>query len=280
MRSLYFLAGILAVTAAASAQTTVPVSPNVKVKAITSADKGPDIDPVRLAAGPYTGTPMFQTLRSFMSANYAFANVWIYAAGDDPKLYDTKVSYPFPHYYKPTWGEVFDVIARQTRCKWSWNPDNRQFKFEPTTDAPFFGVTLADGWQTEDRGEYIWFAPKDQDFGMDIYYFGHYTPGKDADLLKKVRTDIALRSVAEWPNAPTEQMMTTVQVAGTEALLLKTDTPRPGGRWFQWSLIKDGHAFLIVSAMPKEKEAELLPAVEKMVASFKIQSPTTRPATR
>jgi hypothetical protein len=259
--------------------TTLPISPAVKARTITSADRGPDLDPLKFADTTFNGLALPGTFDSFVSSSYAIANVWVYAAGDSKAVYQTPVVYNYPDFYKPTWGEVFDAVARQTRCKWSWNPQNRQFKFEPTEDRPVFGVTLADGWQREDRGAYIWHAPKGKQFGMDIYDYGHFTFGtKNGDLPKKVRAYYAVDSISNWPNAPTEKQMSVVKIGNNEALYLKTDTPRPGGVWRQWSLILGGHAYLIVSAMPKEEEKDLVPAIEKMVASFKVDSPTTKPA--
>jgi hypothetical protein len=271
--------------------TTAPVGSVENPKRITSADRGPDIDPAEFVSTKFSGIPIFRTFRGFMSGSYAIADVWVYAANDDPAMYDAEVAYPWPEFYTPTWQEVFDHVARQMRCTWSWNPRNRQFKFERTDAEPFFGVTLADGWRREDRGLYVWHAPKDQNFGMDIYYYGHFTVSADDDedreVIKKARAYFAVGQVSNWPDPPTEQEMSTVQVAGVEALYLKIDTPRPGGVWRQWSFLVDGHAFVIVSAMPKDREAQLLPAVEKMVASFQVHAPppstsptTTRPQAR
>lgn len=254
---------------------------------VTSRDKGPKINPARFAAKKFNGMPPRANFRSFMSACYALCNVWIYAAGDDQELYGTPLVNPYPDFYDPTWGEVFDHVARQMRCTWSWNPENRQFKFERSEAPPRFGVELADGWRREDRGLYVWHAPKDSQFGLDIYDFGHYTapPGGDndgagADFAKKVREHVATHLLRNWPQPPTPAQMKLVKVAGADALYLATDTPRPGGLWRQWSVLVDGNAYLIVSAMPKTSEADLMPAVEKMVASFKVEKPATRPATR
>ena len=288
MRAAGYTLVVLGIAAAAAAQTTAPIAPLTpgtpppKVVATT----GPDIDPVKQAAKPYDAPPLFATFDGFVSGSYAWAGVWCYADAGDPKataeLCQARVSYPFPKFYKPTWGEVFDDVGRQMKCSWSWDKADRQFKFVPAAGDPFFGVTLADGWRREDRGEYVWHAPKDQQFGLDIYYRGHYTtPGDDSDLAKKVRAHFAVAELADWPNAPAEKDMSVVKVAGREALFIKLDTPRPGGVWRQWSLVADGHAFVIVSAMPKEKEDDLLPAIEKMVDSFKVTAAdkaTTQPA--
>ncbi|MDB5292714.1 MAG: hypothetical protein JWL69_3955 [Phycisphaerales bacterium] len=244
------------------------------------SDTGPDIDPVKLAGEKYSAVPAFRTFGSFASSSYAFAQVWVYTDGGQA-LIDTEVAYAYPTFYRPTWGEVFDHVARQMKCKWSWDPKFRQFKFDRSDAAPPFGVKLADDWTREDRGLYVWHAPKGQGCGMDIYYFGHYTiDPKDAELAKKVRTHFALRSVADWPNAPTEQQMSMVKVAGADALYLKTDTPRPGAVWRQWSFLLDGHAFLIVSAMPKEREAAMSADVDKMLKTFVMTPAATQPAAK
>jgi hypothetical protein len=273
------LALLAAATLGAAEPTTAPVGSAENPKHITSADPGPDIDAAKLAASPYDGIPMFRTFRSFMSSSYATAQVWLYAADDDQKIYNTKVSYVFPEFYTPTWGEVFDQLARQMQCKWSFDTKNRQFRFERSDAPPSFGVTLADGWRREDRGMYVWHAPADQDFGMDIYSFGHYTPTDDKPTLHDdVRAHFALQTVSDWPDAPKLTNMTTVKVAGVDALYLHIDTPRPGGVWRQWSFVLDGEAFVIVSAMPKENEAKLAPAIDAMVATFSHRNPVTQPA--
>jgi hypothetical protein len=87
-----------------------------------------------------------------------------------------------------------------------------------------------------------------------------------------------LINLKNWPNVPTEEKMIKVKVADAEALYLKTDTPRPGGVWRQWSFVRDGNAFLIVSAMPKEMEPQQVPAIEQMVSTFKSAAPATRQA--
>ena len=261
-------------------------------RSVTSKDKGPKRDPVKFAARKFDGMPPRASFRSFMSGCYALDNVWIYAAGDEQALYDERVTYLYPEFYEPTWGEVFDHVARQMRCTWSWNPENRQFKFErlPAGAQPGFGVELADGWRREDRGLYVWHAPRDAEFGLDIYDFGHYTPpappagvdraAHEKDFAKRVREHVATHMLRGWPTPPVAADMTPVKLAADDAALhLATATPRPGAAWRQWAVLVDGHAYLIVNAMPKTSEPDLLPAVERMVATFKAERPTTtRPA--
>lgn len=279
MRSLLALALTVATGAPVLAQTTAPVGSLENPRKITSADLGPDIDPAKLAASRFDGIPMFATFRSFMSSVYAINGVWLYAAHDDPTLYDAEVQYTYPKFYTPTWGDVFDHVARQMKCRWSFDPKNRQFRFEPSDAGPPFGVRLADGWRQEDRGIYLWHAPARSNFGMDIYTFGRFDTAADPGLATKVRAHFAMLQFGGWPNAPREADMTTVRVgrAGTEALYIRTDTPRAGGVWRQWSFVQDEQAFVIVSAMPKTQEPELAPQVDQMVASFELK-PTTRPA--
>ena len=114
---------------------------------------------------------------------------------------------------------------------------------------------------------------------MGGWYYGHYTAApKEPDLPKKVREELALTMLRQWPKPPTLADMTSQRVAGVEALYIRLDTPRPGGLWRQWSFVLDGHAFVIVSAMPKEREAAIAPQVDQMVGSFKLSLPATRPA--
>ena len=233
------------------------------------------VDPRRLVATPYTGLSLFLTFDSFASQCYAVAGVAVTAGGPDPAaVAATNVGYDYPSFYRPTWGEVFDHVARQMRCRWRVDPARHQFLFEPTDAPPPEAVTPAPGWRTEDRGLYVWHAPADQPFGLDVYDYGHYTadPARP-DLYAKVRESFALRDVAEWPNHPTLAQMSTVKVAGVDALYLRTPTPRPGGVWRQWSLVLGGHAVVIVSAMPADREAALGPAVDRMVASLAATPP-------
>jgi hypothetical protein len=269
---------LVLLAASVGSSQTHPIGSPENPRQITSADMGPDIDPAEFLSQPYNALPMFSSFRSFMSVNYASANVWVHAENDEQEIYDSRVVYSYPEFYKPTWKEVFDVIARQMRCTWEWNPGNRQFKFARSDRGPFFGVDLADGWRREDRG-YVWHAPKDQNFGMDIYYFGHFTSSaQHPDLIPKVRTHYALQSFSSWPESPTEKQMQLVQAGGAEALYIRCDTPRPGAVWRQWSLVRDGHAFLIVSAMPAARERELSRQVDQMVATFRVGASSTQPA--
>lgn len=273
------LLACLGLSSRAFAQATRPAGSIDKPKQITSADKGPDIDPVKFAASRFRGVPLFRTFRSFMSGCYAIADTWVYAEGDDQTLYDTKIIYPYPDFYEPTWGEVFDHVARQMGCTWSWNPQNRQFRFARAEPKRLFQMQLAEGWQSQDRGFYVWHAPKGKQFGMDIYYFGHYTrPEGQPDFERKVREHVAMQMIGNWPDPPKLDQMTAAKVGGCDALALKVDTPRPGGVWRQWSVLIDGEAFLIVSAMAKTSEPELVPAIEQMVASFKVAKASTQPA--
>ncbi len=239
--------------------------------------------PARLPASSYDGPTLFRTFDGFAAQCHAAGNVAVAAAGPDAAaLADANVGFDYPPFYRPSWGEVFDHVARQMRCRWTVDPASGRFRFERTDAAPPFDVRPAPGWRTEDRGSYVWHAPADQPFGLDVYDFGHYAadPARP-DLYARVREHFALRDVAGWPHPPTLAQMATVKVAGVDALYLRADTPRPGGLWRQWSLVADGHAIVMVSAMPRDREVTLGPAVDRMVASFGSlppPPPTTAPA--
>ena len=271
---------LLVTLAAGPPATTAPVGSMANPRRVTSADVGPAIDPAKLAASPYNGVPLFRTFGSFTESCYATAGVWVYAAGDAPALTAANVGYDYPPAYTPTWGEVFDHVARQMRCAWSFDPHNRQFKFAPTDAPPPFTVTLPAGWRQQDRGRYVWVAPADAEFGMDVYDYGHVTPDPaKPDLFRQVRDHFAVADVSGWPRPPKLSQMTTVPVAGADALYLRCDTPRPGGLWRQWAFVTpDGHAFVVVSAMPADREPIVGPAVDAMVASFAVRKPTTAPS--
>jgi hypothetical protein len=230
----------------------------------------PDIDPNALLDKPRHGALGGRTFRAFMSSSFATADVWIYAKDDAKDIYDASFQYPFPRFYRPSWRETFDIIARQIGCKWCWNPENRQFAFERTDDPPPFGVTIADGWVVEDRGLYLWYAPKGKPCGLDIYWFGHYTNrDDDPELFSRVREYFAIRSLADWPNPPTLQDMSIVKVGNHDALFITRDAPRGDVIWRQWSMVIDGNAYLIVSAIEKADDNLYRPQVEQMLASFR-----------
>ncbi|HET8783042.1 MAG TPA: hypothetical protein VFM63_11535, partial [Pyrinomonadaceae bacterium] len=79
----------------------------------------------------------------------------------------------------------------------------------------------------------------------------------------------ALRFASSFKPDVTADGMSTVKVDGVEARYFQTPTPRPGAVWRQWSFVKNGNAFVIVSALP-ESDNKLLSAVESMVKSFRV----------
>jgi hypothetical protein len=267
-RLIVFIASIICVIgscAAAPPQFGPDGKPAVPV---TSQDTGPDIDPQSLVEQRYSAVPLFRTFRSFVGSAYATAKVWVYADGDDEPMYASELVYTYPRFYTPTWREMFDSAARQLRGKWEWNPQNRQFKFERTNEDPAIGVKLAKDWRRQDRGLYVWHAPRGLPMGMDIYFLGHYTAdAKQPDLIEKARAHAAMFILGQFPAPPKVETMQRIRVASGEALYARV-LPRPGVVWRQWALVKDGNAFLIVSALPEEKEGELSPVVDEMVRTF------------
>ncbi|GEM_PF-5293118 len=267
-RLIIFIASFICVIGSCAATPPQSGPDDKPTVHVTSQDAGPDIDPESLVKQRYLARPLFRTFRSFVGSAYATANVWVYADGDDESIYATELVYAYPRFYTPTWREMFDSAARQIRGKWEWNPQNRQFKFERMNEEPVMGVKLAKDWRKQDRGLYVWHAPKGQPMGMDIYFLGHYTAdAKQPDLMDRVRAHAAMFILGQFPVAPKIETMQRIGVASGEALYARV-LPRPGVVWRQWALVKDGNAFLIVSAMPEEKEAELAPAVDEMVRTF------------
>ena len=65
--------------------------------------------------------------------------------------------------------------------------------------------------------------------------------------------------------------MQRASVDGVEALYFQAPAPRHGVMWRQWVLVKNGHAFVIVSTLANN-DTKLLADVESMVKSFRVIS--------
>lgn len=207
------------------------------------------------------------TFDSFASAAYAMSDVVLTCEEGD--VIKEPLSNPFPEFYKPTWREVMETLARQMRTSWSYSEKKATWMFaKPALPRPF-KVELPKGWKDEDRGFYVFFQPPKAEVGMDVYLLGTYSFEKDADKeMVKVRDHWALAYLKEIdPKAKTEDMKK-VKIEGSEALHFETKAPRPGVTWRQWVFTKDNAAYGIVSALDDDKK-ELLKDVQRMVASFK-----------
>lgn len=98
---------------------------------------------------------------------------------------DTELQSPFPESYQPTLREFLDAIALQTFSTWKYDPSSKHFEsnvpgeraapglaifeFTKTEREKPFEVTLAKGWNSIDKGNWVMLVPPSFPVGMDIY---------------------------------------------------------------------------------------------------------------
>lgn len=226
-----------------------------------------------------TGSGMLGTFDSFCSLLYATQDVAIHT--DSRAVNGTGLDSPFPEFYKPTWSELFDSIARQTLSSWTYDPKLDYWVFSKPPQPLPYEIVIADKWQSEDTGSYVGYRPAIAPVGMDIYMMGTYSVseegGKAEDLYAKVREDIALRFAAVFKKDVTTKEMSLVKVGDLNALHFKIASPQNGVIWRQWAIVESGRAFVIVSAIKPEQDAQIFPDVEKMIKTFKMKKDIDKP---
>lgn len=220
----------------------------------------------RLPGGAVTGT-----FGSYGSLLYAVSDVAVHT--EDREIGETELHSPFPDFYKPTLRELFDTIAVQTGSSWKYDPGRDFWVFaKPAAPKPF-AVTPAPKWVSEERGVQTNYRPPTYPVGMDVYYYGVYSSDdskQSAALWEKIRDLWATSFASKLKRDVSVAEMRKVSVDGAEALYFETPTPRPGVIWRQWAFVKDGRAFVIVSALPAQDKA-LVANVESMVKSFHVK---------
>jgi hypothetical protein len=219
----------------------------------------------RLESGGMTGT-----FNSFGSLLYSFHDVAIHT--DNREIGAVKLSSSFPPFYKPTWKEMLDAIAIQTRSSWKYDSKRNFWVFAKPAIAKPYTITLADKWTAEDRGTYVSYKPPTFPVGMDIYYFGVYSADKEKEqtaLWRKIRDAWAVRFASSFKKDITVDEMQKTKVSEADAVYLQTPTLPRGVVWRQWALVKNGHTFVIVSTLRPE-DKQLVADVEAMVKSFRV----------
>ncbi|HIA51427.1 MAG TPA: hypothetical protein EYN91_04985 [Candidatus Melainabacteria bacterium] len=199
---------------------------------------------------------------------YCAQEAWM--ATKDKEVAGMRLQTVFPDFYKPTLYELFEAAARQTGTTFK-HGEGRGWMFErPPMPLPF-SLTIAEGWRKENRGSYVAYIPAEQPVGMDVYMFGTYSDLNKEDE-QKFRGDIA-RFFSKPNRGAKPEAMSRELVDDCEALFCETDAPKPGVIWRQWSFVKNGRSFVIVSALDKANSEKLFPEVRKMVASFQVIEP-------
>lgn len=246
------------------AQNGVEVDNNGKA---ISAEAQKELLATRLDQSPIRGN--FGSLGSWL---YTFHDLAIHT--DHKEIGDIKLGSPFPNGYKPTWREVFETVATQTRTTWAYDAKRNYWLFTPTEFSPAFDIKIADDWTSKNMGIYIGYKPSTFPVGMDIYQLGTYSaddPKDEAKLFEESRNDLALRFARGFDKKISAKDMKIVKVDGVDALYFEAIPPqRKEIIWRQWALVKNGKGFVIVSSLRKQ-DKKLISDVQAMVESFKVK---------
>jgi len=219
-----------------------------------------------------TSGSMLGSFDSFCSLLYAMSDVKIHT--NSKEINTTQLQTVAPaDFYKPTWRELFDMIAIQTRSEWKYDPAQDSWGFtKPEKPKTYYSLEMAKGWDQSDRGLYVGYHPAIAPVGMDVYILGAYSADdpKDADALyKKLREHFAMTFAEGFKKDVTPADMKEVTVNQYPALHFQITAPT-GIIWRQWVIVEGGKAFVIVSAIKPEHDAQIYPDVQKMIATFKI----------
>ena len=221
----------------------------------------------RLPSGVITGT--FSAFGSFL---YAGLDIAIHT--DDKEIAETELNSPFPQFYKPTIKELLTTIALQTNSSWVYDSKTDYWTFaKPAAPKPY-SLQLADKWTSNDKGIYVSYKPASYPVGMDVHYYGSYSaedPAQQSATWERIRNSWATGFASRLKRDVSISEMRPASVDGVEALYFEAPTPRPGVMWRQWSFVKNGHAFVIVSTLPTD-DTKLLADVESMIRSFRLTS--------
>ena len=211
---------------------------------------------------------MVGSFGNFGSMLYAINNVVVHT--DSERINATRLHSPFPKWYKPTWAEFFDSIARQTSSSWSYDEERGFWVFaEPAAALPY-KVQLPEGWQAEDHGICVTYGVEDRPVAS-VYVLGHYSAAEgEESLFTRVRDEMAVRSASRIAPDLEVEAMDRVAVADCEALYFETDQTPDGSTWRQWVFVGGGHALSILSALPEDDEARLLADLHALVASVRV----------
>jgi len=209
---------------------------------------------------------------SYCSLLYAVDDVAIHT--ESQEINQSRLSSPFPKFYRPTWREKFGTIARQTKSSLKYDAKNDFWVFGAPPEPPGFEITLLNTWEAKDRGLYFGYKPPSAPVGMDIYVMGHYSATNKADeaaLFSQVREAIAIQFASNFKKDITVKEMKEVAIGKVTALHYEVKAPT-GIMWRQWVVVDSGKAFTIVSAIKPELDKEILPDVLKMVESFRVSA--------
>lgn len=255
---------VLSASFQTNAQNGVEVDNNGKA---LNAQEQKEFLAKRLPTGAITGT-----FGSYGSLLFAAQDVAIHS--NNKEIGNIKLNSPFPSDYKPTWAELFDTIAVQTKTTWIYDSKRNYWLFLPFAQQQSYDLKIAEGWIPRNEGIYVGYKPPTYPVGMDIYQMGKYSadnPKEESAFFEKIRNTLALRFATGFKKDITIKEMQTVKIDGVDALFFESISPiRDYIMWRQWVLVKNGKAFVIVSSLNKE-DKKLYEDVQSMVKSFQVK---------
>lgn len=216
------------------------------------------------------------TSPSMLGSFYEFNNLLFcmgqpYLETTSVEVSNTRLQTVHAQDYMPTVAELFETMARQTQSSVRYEPTflSKWIVVPPAMPLPY-SLKLEDGWKAQDRGLYVAYVPTLQPVGMDIYMLGRYS-GLSPEKTIEARNLNALMFAKMFDKTVTIADMEEVKLSDCDAIFFKAKSAmKKDCQWRQWSFVKDGQAFVIVSALDNKNADVLLPQVERMVASFKL----------
>ena len=238
------------------------------VKALSEKEQN-DFLSRRVGAGMMHGS----SFNSFCSYLFAVHNVAIHT--ESSEINATRFGAPaaIPDYYKPTWRELFDIIAIQTKSAWSYDSSRNYWVFAKSQKPRvYYEIETAKDWTKSDSGGYVGYHPAIAPVGMDIHILGTYSsddPNAAGELYKKLKEYFAVNFARPFKEDVALKNMKNVKIGNYQALYFEIKVP---SRiiWRQWAIVDEGRAFVIVSAIKPEHDKKLYPDVQKMISTFKV----------
>lgn len=232
----------------------------------------------------------------------AFANMYIVRSSielrqiialvtESEEIEEMQLESPFPQTYKPTLKEFLDAIATQTGSQWQYDPTNKFIRTNRKDSKPMEGIgifefkkaerkrpyefTLANGWQSHDKGSWVMCVPPTAPVGMDIYELGTYssdTKTEDSKSLGRIPFDIALEWARRVKEKVDESEIRHVKVGSHDTCFFETTLPSKLGKdvyWRHWVFMSGNRCYLVLSTLITDSDATLLPDVMSMIKSMK-----------
>ena len=214
---------------------------------------------------------------SFGSLLYALHDIVIHS--DDKAINDTRLASPFPDSYRPTRRELFDAIARLTDSTWRYDTETHYWVFARPAAPPAYQIGLAAGWKQHEtvNGNTTYQAPPNKPFGMNIIHMGSYSdpagadrdPAESARFWNELRRAVALQCAQRINKKTSADDFVATRANGREALYVVC-TPEGQNKinCHLWTLVVNGHGYLITCGTATDYGPEVPPEVIEMLETF------------